>query len=153
MLTRKLLEHSRSTGFITLQLLLYVLAGMGVVLLLSWGALWVQTDRLKTTQGSLDAIRIAGKVQAQQTKETIQKQQRTTTNVQKSYRSALAELDRLRLSSPGELPTFTDSPERTPDPALQLRPDCTRLRERAAQDALKVHFWQEWAKSHGFPVE
>lgn len=86
--------HNR--GFIALPLWGYILAGMGVALLLASGATYIQTKRLNASEARYSAfvakVDAAGKEQERRTKETIDRDR-------KSKERADAENKRLRAAN------------------------------------------------------
>lgn len=90
-------------GFIQLSLLGYVVVGMGAALLLSWGALGVQTYRLGSVEASYDALVAAGKAQEEINKRKAEgdaKLKREKDNEAKRKYAALDDRYKRLLASP-----------------------------------------------------
>lgn len=136
-----------SMGMSLLVLGMLTIAGLGL-------ALKVQSSRLEACKANYELTVRLGKEQEAKTKETITRQKGNTDSVRNDYRAALAELNRLRdKSGSGHVPTPGNDTESTDGATGESRPDCTGLKRRAGNDALKLWYWQDLARKQGWPVE
>jgi hypothetical protein len=92
-------------GFITGPLL-YVIAGMGAALLLSWGAVAVQTYRLDAAEGEIAAFRAMSKAQEEFNKQQAELRDRLTQKQEAEYEARIADITARykRVRDPGSSP-------------------------------------------------
>lgn len=169
---------SGSRGFVQFLLgnpLLLLSAGLGIALILTGLALkgykarsehWhTQYELVSTQYGAFrEQVRLDGEKAKAEAVSKEKRQQEVNREVAKSYESRIASLrsqyNRLRDTIPvhpdgSQLSVTTcgpASPDGTAGQSVSLA-DYRALESRAAEDAVKVLAWQNWARSQNLPVE
>jgi hypothetical protein len=100
-------------GFIALGLVGWIAVAGGAALLLSWGAVYVQTQRLDAAEGEIAAFRAMSKAQEEFNKQQAELRDRLTQKQEAEYEARIADISarykRVREPGGSQLPRLSDA--------------------------------------------